>query len=113
MPDADIARGALVDAERVHAAAGVDDGLSLVELVRCHRHLDFISIFWRWTFVRSGVRQSNMAAQEKADRIVRSFASGPDRPLNLTQNQPINRLSQIYFRAAWTVAIPLITNCTE
>ncbi|MGY3290213.1 hypothetical protein ACVW0I_005842 [Bradyrhizobium sp. LM6.11] len=44
MADADIARGALVDAERIHAAAGADDGLSLVELVRCHRDIEFLTM---------------------------------------------------------------------
>ena len=43
MPYADIARSALVDAERIHAAAGVDDGLSLFKLVRCHR-IDYLTI---------------------------------------------------------------------
>ena len=28
--DADVARGTLVDAERIHALAGIDDGLALV-----------------------------------------------------------------------------------
>src|SRR5205814_8946075 len=55
MPKADIARGPLVDAELVHAAAGVDDGLSFVAFVDGHGHWQFISMRYLFRVKRDGV----------------------------------------------------------